>query len=65
MNKRWLVAGSLITIFGIILLFLSGATNNGVLVHPILYGSRQNLFIIITLIGLIIIFIGFFKKYSK
>lgn len=65
MNRRWLVGGSFLTIFGVILLFLSGATNNGVPVHPILYGPRQNLFILVTLIGLIILFIGIFKKHTS
>ncbi|MFH0936607.1 MAG: hypothetical protein V1815_02940 [Candidatus Woesearchaeota archaeon] len=65
MNKRWLISGSFLTIFGAILLFLSGSMEDGKPVHPILYGPRQNLFILLILIGLLIIFIGIFKKHTK
>ncbi len=65
MNKKWLISGSFLTIFGTILLFLSGSMQEGKPVHPILYGPRQNLFILLIVIGLLIIFIGIFKKYNK
>jgi hypothetical protein len=66
MNRRFLIGGSLITIFGIILLFLSGAMENGIPIHTILYGpERRSLFILVTLVGLLIIFTGIFKKQLK